>query len=207
MTLTKILPLLVLTFSFISNFSPVKGQNNTRGEYFIIGTIKGISSGTVRMFSSDGNKLIDSALIVDGTFYMEGKVSEPERLLFTISPGNWNFRAFVENASIKLAVDTTGALYQGKGTNKWALIWEIEETGSAFADIYEEYIKATNQQYYAAIISSLREKNKAVKDDTVASKDQLSIGFFKETIIGETKSVDRKLYWPKPCFYSRRLHI
>jgi thiol-disulfide isomerase/thioredoxin len=189
MAITKITLLLIFTFSLSSTFSPVNGQDITGREYFITGTVKGIDSGTVRMLSSDGNKPINSALIVDGTFSMKGKIVMPERLLFNISPGNWNFRAFVEDTNIKLLVDTTGALYQGKGTNKWALIWEIEETGSAFADIYEEYIKATNQQYYAAIISSLREKNKAVKDDTVASaKINLALDSLRKLLLAKQKA-------------------
>jgi thiol-disulfide isomerase/thioredoxin len=187
MTVTKISLLLILGFSLLSIFSPVHGQDITR-EYVITGTVKGIDSGTVRMLSSDENKPMDSALIVDGTFSMKGKIVMPERLLFNISPGNWNFRAFVEDANIKLLVDTTGAQSQGRGTDKWALIWEIKETGSAFADIYEEYNKETKQQYYVAIISSLREKNKEVGVDTVASaKINLAMDSVRKLLLAKQK--------------------
>jgi thiol-disulfide isomerase/thioredoxin len=171
MALSQIRPLLVLTFSWTLTFSTVNGQNSKGGEYLISGTVKGVDSGTVRLLSVDGNSLLDSAGIAGGTFSMKGKIGMPERLLFNISPGNWNFRAFVEATSIKLLVDTTGARYQGKGTNKWALIWEIEETGSALANVYTQYKNATSEKDYTSVISSLREKYKAVKDnaDTAAS--------------------------------------
>jgi thiol-disulfide isomerase/thioredoxin len=168
MALKQILPLLVLTFSWALTSTNANGQQFKREGYLISGAIKGIDSGRVRMLSANGSSILDSALIVRGKFSMQGKIGMPERLLFNISPGNWNFRAFVEDTSIKLFVDTTGAQHQGKGTNKWALIWEIEETGSAIADVYTQYKKETNQKYYVSIISSLREKLKAVKGNTDA---------------------------------------
>jgi len=163
MALRKILPLLVLAFSWTFTSTNVIGQNFKHKRYLISGTIKGIDSGTIRMLSANGSSVLDSALIVRGTFSMQGKIGMPERLLFNISPGNWNFRAFVEDTSIKLFVDTSGAQYQGKGANKWALILEIEEKGATLAEVYTQYRKATNQKYYVSVISSLREKLKAVQ--------------------------------------------
>ncbi|MBO9684414.1 MAG: DUF4369 domain-containing protein, partial [Flavisolibacter sp.] len=77
-------------------FPTVKGQNIKGGEYFITATVKGVDSGTVRMLSADANSVLDSAAITGGAFSMKGEINMPERLLFNISPGNWNFRAFVE---------------------------------------------------------------------------------------------------------------
>lgn len=139
------------------------GQQFKHDGYLITGTIKGIDSGTVRMLSANGNAVLDSAVIEKGKFSMRGKIGSPQRLLFMISPGTWSFRAFVEDTGIVLRIDTTGAEHYSQGSNKWALIWEIEETGTALANIYAKYKNETNQNYYVSILSSLRKKLKAVK--------------------------------------------
>lgn len=168
MRLQKCLFLLLLTFSWTLIFSTVNGQNSGEG-YLIDGFVKGVDSGTIQMFSADGNSLMDSAVIRNGAFSMKGRIGTPQRLLFNISPGNWNFRAFVEDTNIKIEIDTTGAQYQGKGTKKWALIWEVEETGSTLANTYTQYSNATNQKHYASVILSLRAKLKAIKNNTDAA--------------------------------------
>ena len=169
MALTKILPLLILASNLLCSFSPVNGQDRTGGDYSITGTIKGIDSGSVRMLSPGRNEVVNSSSISNGRFSMKGNIGMPERMLFSISPGNWNFRAFVEGREIQLVIDTAGAQYQGNGNNKWALIWEIGETGSTVASIYNEYCTATAQRYYASLIYSLREKLIGLRDDPVAS--------------------------------------
>jgi thiol-disulfide isomerase/thioredoxin len=146
-----------------------KGQQVKSDGYLISGTLKGIDSGIIRMSSTTGDSVLDSSIIVKGKFFMQGKIGTPERMLFTISPGNWNFRAFVENSRIKFFIDTAGAEHYGKGSNKWALIWKIKETGSGLCDVYEQYKKETNLQYYSSIFSSLNGKLKAVKGDKVAT--------------------------------------
>lgn len=165
MTLRQVLTLLVLLFAINA-----KGQQIKNDRYLINGTIKGIDSGIVRMLSANGNSVLDSSVIVKAKFSMQGKIDLPERRLFTISPGTWSFRAFVENTSIVLHIDTVGAEHYGKGNNKWALIWEIEEIGSALANVYTKYKNETNQEYYVSIISSLRKKLKAAGNAEAASK-------------------------------------
>lgn len=64
---------------------------------------------------------------------------------------------------------TVGAGHYGKGSNTWALIWEIDESGAALAHVYTQYKNETNQKYYVSIFSSLREKLKAVKDNADAA--------------------------------------
>lgn len=155
MTLRKPLPLLIVTLGWTLIFANAFGQQFKNERYLINGTIKGIDSGMVRMFSPNGNEVLDSALILSGRFSMRGEISSPERRLFMISPGSWSFKAFVEEATTKLYIDTAGAAHHGSGADKWALIWEIEQAGSELADIYTKYKNETDQKSYVAAISSL----------------------------------------------------
>jgi len=155
--------LVCLLFAINSN-----GQDMKRNNYSINGTIKGIDSGTVHMMSIDNNTVLDSSNIRDRKFFMRGKLNTPERLVFNVSPGNWNFRVFVENAAITLFIDTTRAQHYGKENNKWSLIWNIDERGSNLSNVYHQFIDETNFEYFNSIISSLREKLSAIENDTIA---------------------------------------
>ncbi|MDP4283615.1 MAG: TlpA disulfide reductase family protein [Bacteroidota bacterium] len=161
--------LLCLLFAINSN-----GQDTQWNNYSINGTIKGIDSGTVRMLSIDNNTVLDSSNIRNSRFFMHGKLNTPERLVFNVSPGNWNFRVFVENAAITLLIDTTGAQHYGKENNKWSLIWNIDERGSNLSNVYQQFIDETNFKYFSSITSSLHEKLNANENDTIA-KAKISI--------------------------------
>jgi thiol-disulfide isomerase/thioredoxin len=154
--------LFVLSFSINSN-----AQN---GQYLINGTIKGIDSGSVRILSFSATSVFDSAVIRNNKFFMQGKINTPQRLVFNISPGNWSFRAFVENDTIDLFIDTTGAQHYGRGKNKWSLIWEIDEHGSNIADVYAKYAGETEQKYYASLLSLLHQKLMKVREDSSAQE-------------------------------------
>jgi thiol-disulfide isomerase/thioredoxin len=95
-------------------------------------------------------------------------------MLFCISPGTWSFRAFVEDTVINLTIDTSGAQHYSYGAKKWALIWEIEQTGSKLYDVYKKYKSETKIIYYASFLSALRGSLDAVKDapDTAAAIQQ-----------------------------------
>ncbi len=167
----------------------VNGQQIKNNGYFIHGTIKGIDTGIIRMSSIGGNSAPDSASIVKGKFSLRGKISTPQLMLFTVFPGNWNFRAFVENTSIGLSIDTAGAEHYGEGSNKWALIREIKETGSELSDVYEKYKKETNLPYYMSFFSSLRAKLKAVKGDAIAtSRVEHEMDSVKNIVLPRLKS-------------------
>lgn len=160
---------LSMIFFFVLFAIHVNGQENNNDGYFITGIIKGIDSGIVRMLSGNGNSVLDSSIIKKGKFSMKGKIGSPQRLLFNVSPGNWNFRAFVENTGITVYIDTAGADHYGKGNDKWALIWEIEEQGSELANVYTKYKNETNQQYYTSVFGTLRNKLKEVRDNVDAT--------------------------------------
>ena len=150
---------------FLLFASDANGQQIKSEGYLINGTIKGIDSGIVRMLSHNGDSVLDSSIIINGKFSMQGKIGTPERMLFSISPGNWSFMAFVEDTIITLFIDTARAKHYGKGANKWALIWTIKETGSNLANVYANYERETNQNYYKSLIFSLSEKLKAIKNN------------------------------------------
>ena len=139
MTLRQIQTLFVSTVSWTLTFINATGQQIKSDGYLIEGTIKGIDSGIIHMLSADGNRILDSSVIVKAKFSMQGKIGMPERMLFSITPGNWSFRAFVEDTDIVLRIDTAGAEHYGKGSNTWALIWEIDESGAALAHVYTQY--------------------------------------------------------------------
>ncbi len=143
--------------------SSANGQASNDKVFIITGTVKGIDSGTVRIVSPAGKNKFDSSEIVKGKFTMKGSIGIPERLVFSITPGNWNFKAFVEDTIFMLSVDTAGAQHYDNGHEKWALIWNVEQTGSELSNIYTEYNKGTNLAYYIKLISSLRGKLGSVK--------------------------------------------
>jgi len=126
------------------------------------------------MLSEDGNNILDSAAISKGEFIMQGKIGLPERRLFIISPGTWSFKAFVEDRDISLFIDTSGAQHFGKPGNTWALIWEVQETGSKLSDVYSNFRSETSLKYYAAIFDSLNQRiKKAYGDETDKIKAEM----------------------------------
>lgn len=157
--------LVLLVFCTVNTYA----QQTKKTGYLINGTIKGVDSGMVRMFSNEDNYVLDSAFIVKGKFTMQGKIGTPERKRFNISPGNWNFQAFVMNTTLKYVIDTTGAEHFNSGGEQLALIWAIDESGSELSNVYTKYLKETGFRYYIPIVSSLKVKLRAVKGDEAAS--------------------------------------
>lgn len=161
---------------FIIFIIDANAQLTNREDYFIKGTFNGLDSGTIRMLSRNGNVVMDSSIIEKGKFSMHGKVGMPEQLLFNVSPGNWNFLAFVEDTAITLSIDTTGAQHYGNEKNHWSLIWEINEVGSPLSDVFTKFKNDTHQEYYKSKITSLKQKLAAGKvnsetTDDVATKE------------------------------------
>lgn len=146
---------------------------HTRGQqptgYRIEGTITGVNSGLVRMLSDKDGRVLDSAVVAGGKFFLQGTIASPARLPFTITPGNWSFQAFVDNAALVFSIDTTGAQYYGEGSNRSALIWDIEEAGSELSDVYTRYKKETHLKYYLSLLNLLRAKSKAAHEHEEAA--------------------------------------
>ena len=151
---TKLICTCICLFLLLAMYA---NANTLQQEYFVInGIIKGVDTGMIRMFSENGNDILDSTIISKGRFTMQGKMGLPERRLFIVNPGSWSFKAFVEDTNISLIVDTTGAKHYGKPENSWALIWEIKQTGSKLSDVYAAFKNETDEKYYVSIFDSLR---------------------------------------------------
>jgi hypothetical protein len=56
-----------------------KAQVGRPSNYVVKGAIKGVDSGIIRMFSRNGNDLLDSSVITKGNFSMRGEIGLPER--------------------------------------------------------------------------------------------------------------------------------
>jgi thiol-disulfide isomerase/thioredoxin len=136
-------------------------QTSTKHEgYTIYGRVNGINDGFVKMYYSDSENVSDSAVIIYGQFFMQGKIGLPERRIFNIMPGNYLFPAFVEDGVTNIFVDTTGAQFQGPNKDL-AWIWEIEQTGSNMADVYTRFKDETNFKKGVSLINTLEKELKA----------------------------------------------
>jgi peroxiredoxin len=137
--------------------------------YIINGKINGVDSGKIYSLSPD-RKLIDSAAIVKGKFVLSGKLDLPKRKWFMIQPGNWAFEAFVDAPSITFNIDTSGAQhYYTAGTDN-PIIWEVKETGSPFADVYDIYLREAGLADFFPLMKKL---NSAKKDSLAYFNNKL----------------------------------
>jgi thiol-disulfide isomerase/thioredoxin len=157
--------LLSATIGFILFFFIVQADAQIRRDrgYVINGTIVGVDSGIVHMFSND-MRVVDSAVIVKGKFVLRGKIDLPERKSFLIIPGNWAFRGFVDDSVITFNIDTSLAMHQYTKTKDFPLIWQIKETGSPLADVYTKYQDETGFTYCLSLFKKL----KTAKKDSLA---------------------------------------
>lgn len=145
---------ILLGFIFQANAQSTSDRN-----FVINGTINGIESGVVRMLST--NRIVmDSAVIVNGKFVLRGKIDLPERKVFVIMPGNWEFGGFVDNPIITFDIDTSFAMHQYEKKKDHPLIWQIKETGSALADVYAKYQNETGFTYGLSLFKKLKKANK-----------------------------------------------
>jgi thiol-disulfide isomerase/thioredoxin len=138
-----------------ANVMQANAQDNGPG-FVIRGTIHGVNSGVVRMYPITMEGALDSAVITDGKFVMQGKTGLPERMVFKITPGNWSFQAFLENTVMTFDIDTTGAMHQYVGKNDLPIIWEIKQTGSKIADDYTRYQRETGWTYGLSLYKKLK---------------------------------------------------
>jgi len=141
-------------------------------QYVIKGSIKGLSSGTVKLMQPNINdrtsKGIDSGVFKNNVFQLKGTVAVPQMMSIVIEPGNWSFNVFVENAEINLTADTAGAQhydYSAYSMGKGAIIKNFTETGSKNYDDWMKYENNPGQKQYAAVSAKLNEKFKATAKD------------------------------------------
>jgi len=170
-----IIAIIICSFAILN----CRAQDNNRKMYVINGTINGVDSGVIRMFSNDRRNVADSAIVENGKFTLRGIIDLPEQRLFQITPGIWSFMGFVERGRSAFTVDTANAQHFGEmGHGGHALIWNIDEKGSELSDTYNKYMKETELKYYVALLDSLRAspgtiKNNDIKKSTAAQIDSI----------------------------------
>lgn len=117
----------------------------------ISGSFSGLDSGTVQILSEDADDTLCQSVILAGHFKIQHQFATAKQYLWRITPGNWHFKAFVEPGNSTLHIDTTGAKRNGKAVNDpnaWALIWQVEQSGTPMATDYSRYLQQTRQQWF-----------------------------------------------------------
>ncbi|MCC8408519.1 AhpC/TSA family protein [Mucilaginibacter sp. UR6-1] len=153
-------------------------------QYTINGTAIGIDSGMIRMYTADLSGFADSAIIKNGKFVMQGKVNISERHGFVITPVNWMFRAFVENANMTFNIDTIGAMHQSDNS---VMIWSINQKGSAINDTYLRFKKETDYSHYFSSLESIYKKG----GDNQTQMDSLKLLMIEKQKTWIKKYVDK----------------
>lgn len=137
------------------NIMQANAQDKAPG-FEIKGTIHGVNSGVVRMLAIGGGlNAIDSATITNGKFTFRGKTGSSDWRGFMIVPGNWSFRAFVQDTVLTVEIDTAGAMHQRSGNKDYPMIWQIKETGSKIGDVYARYEDETGPTYFISLFKQL----------------------------------------------------
>lgn len=152
-------------------------------QYVINGSIKGVTSGTVKLiFQNEDDrtsKTIDSGVITNGTFKLQGNIETPRMMSVVLEPGDWSFPVFVENATVSVTADTTGSEhydYTKYGMGKGAVIKTFSETGSKNYDDWMKYQNDPGQKQFDPVFAELDKKFKAAGDNIDAQykvRDQL----------------------------------
>jgi thiol-disulfide isomerase/thioredoxin len=150
----------------------------TDAVFKIRGNIDGVRDGLVSIISDD-EQVLYSAKINNGHFAMSGTLDEVKQYLFRITPGNWNFKAFVENGESEINIDTAGAERYGKiinDPNSWALIWHIEQCCTPMATDYKNFLEEThNKQYGSQIKQEYNNLNNAKRNhDSLGIQEYLT---------------------------------
>jgi thiol-disulfide isomerase/thioredoxin len=157
-------------------------KSNAQKQYDIKGSIKGITSGTVKLVANNDDraqKTVDSAAITNGSFELKGKIGVPQMMSIIVEPGTWSFGVFIEDAAINITADTTGAEhydYTKYGMGKGARISKFTEIGSKNYDDWMKYQNDPGQKRYAPVFAELDKKFKAAGSDIDAQykvRDQM----------------------------------
>jgi thiol-disulfide isomerase/thioredoxin len=139
--------------------------------FTLTGTLKGVPAGGAKLVvtidSDRSSKIIDSTAFTGGTFTLKGNAPVATLMSLVVEPGNWSFRVFVENGSITIDADTTGAKYYdytayhgGKG----AEVENVKVTGSVSHADWLSYQNDPALKQYDAVIDSLYKVSEATRD-------------------------------------------
>lgn len=123
MILTQITSLLL--------FFTVQGQVNC--EYIIEGDYRSVDTGTIFLHSDNGGKIINSAPIDGGKFYMKGKIEEPFKCTLYSNIDNEPIPIFLENTVYRVLVTTDPFNYK--------------ITGGKMQAEFMKYVNAVNAYY------------------------------------------------------------
>ncbi|UAY55207.1 TlpA disulfide reductase family protein [Arachidicoccus terrestris] len=136
--------------------------NNRPHGYHLSGTVKGLDTGkvVVKIYHQRDRTStpIDSTIMQNGKFELEGKIDTPQMVNVMITPGNWAFDIFLENKDLKVHADTTGSQYYdytAYGYDKGANIKDVRESGSANYDDIQAYQNNTEQKSFDPVFDSL----------------------------------------------------
>ncbi|SDD38547.1 Thiol-disulfide isomerase or thioredoxin [Mucilaginibacter pineti] len=151
--------------------------------YVINGSLKGISSGTIKLQSYNeddrSSKTVDSGTVTNGTFKLQGQLDAPQMMTLTIEPGKWSFNVFVDNATVTVTADTAGAEhydYTKYGEGKGAQLKKFTEQGSKNYDDWMAYQNDPGQKKFDPVYAELDKKFKAAGNNVDAQykvRDQM----------------------------------
>lgn len=164
--------------------------------YQIKGIVKGIDSGIVKLSTYDEetrvSKVIDSTIVTNGQFTLNGKLDSPEMAGVTLGDNYWGLSFFLENSDITLNIDTTGAAhydYTAYGSGKGAQIRNFTVTGSGSQDQVTAFEKNPALKQYAPILQELGKSYQSTTDKEEGYKIKIQL----DSIGDLSKAVRKKL--------------
>lgn len=152
--------------------APKKSEFNIKGEF------KGVESGLVKLIRHNDDDrtstTLDSVELVNGQFALKGKLDHPEMLSIMVTPGNWAFRAFIENGDLQVEADTSGAEhydFSGYGGEKGANITSFQVKGSESHQLYRSFEENAESKAFKDQLAALNKKYQATEE---AAREQVS---------------------------------
>lgn len=163
---------LIFLTSFVSMTVCMSSQGQIENTgYDIKGSVKGISTGKVKLLSYNEDdrtsKTLDSGRISKGIFRLKGKVPTAQMVTVVMEPGNWAFQVFLDNKPVSITADTTGSIhydYTKYGLTKGANIRNFAESGSQNFDDWMKYQNEPGRKTYDPVFADLSNKIQTAKD-------------------------------------------
>lgn len=152
--------------------------NKEQPHYEIQGTIQGVDSGWAKLQTINDeegtSKTIDSAKVINGSFKLSGTLGSPQMMVINFEPGNWSFRAFLEDTAITIKVDTSGAThydYTAYGDKAGAILNTFTVSGSNSNTVWTDYQNGPGAKEFEPVFRALQQQYKEAKTD--AQKTQI----------------------------------